>query len=59
MFISLVFLKYDWKTRHKSEDMRTFTYHCRVILFIRWLQDNGIRKLTKHVFKYLTNLEEL
>ena len=59
MFTSLVFLKYDWKTRHKSEDMRTFTYLCHVILFIRWLQDNGIRKLTKRVFKYLTNLEEL
>ena len=25
MFTSLVFLKYDWKTRHKSKDMKTFT----------------------------------
>ena len=59
MFTSLVFLKLVWKTRHKSEDMKTFTYHCRVILFIRWLQNNGIRKLPKHVFKDLTSLEEL
>ena len=28
-------------------------------LFIRWLQDNGIRKLPKHVFKDLTDLDEL
>ena len=59
MFTSLVFLKLVWKTRHKLDDVKTFICHCRVILFIRWLQDNGIKKLTKHVFKDLTNLEEL
>ena len=60
LFISIVFLNLVRKTHNTWKMWKDLPITAALFyLFIRWLQDNGIRKLPKHVFKDLTNLEEL